>query len=116
MKARHIWVEFPVFSDYIVHVEITSDLKKSLSKYPQTEVIPDEESDHCEGMVVHDTDGCLSFLFLKHNASVGTIAHESWHVIKRMLDVMGVEIDSETTAYHLGYLVNKVFQFMRGKK
>lgn len=115
MKNRITTIEFPVFSSYIVHVEIMSDLKKTLLKYPHTKNIPDEDSDNCDAMTVHD-EGHLSFLFLKYNSSVGAVAHECWHVVRRMMTIMGVEIDSETTAYHLGYLVNQVFRFLRGKK
>ena len=115
MKARLTHVEFPVFSDFIVHIEVTSDFKKSFSKYPLTENIPEEECGSWEAMTAHDDEGSISFLFIKPDASVGTIAHESWHVIKRMLDTRGVDLDNETVAYHLGYLVDKVFQFVRGK-
>jgi hypothetical protein len=112
MKSRITLIEFPVFMDYIVHVEITSDVRKSMKKYPQTKDITDVTN----AMAVHVKDEPFSMIFLRYNAPVGTIAHESWHVIRRMMNYVGIELDSETVAYHLGYLVNKIFRFARGKR
>ena len=70
--------------------------------------------DGTAGLAVHaDT---LSFVFLPYSASVGSIAHESWHVVRRMMEHAGVELDNEAVAYHLGFLVNKIFRFVRGRK
>ena len=114
MRSRITFVEFPVFMDYLVHVELTSDVLKSMKKYPQTKDIPDDATTHA--ISIHVQDAPLSMVFLPYNVSVGTIAHESWHVVKRMMGYCDVDLDSETVAYHLGYLVNKIFQFARGKK
>lgn len=115
MKSRHTTIEFPVFSSYMVHVEVTSDLKKSMAKYPLTKVAVDDYGDG-DGVAIHVDKEGFSFIFLRYNASVGDIAHESWHVVHRMMDFLGIELDHETAAYHLGYMVNKIFRFMRGRK
>lgn len=115
MRARFTTIEFPVFFNYIVHVEVTSDLKKSMLKYPPTKDILMED-DCKDAITVHVCDASFSFIFLHYTASVGTIAHESWHAVKHMLEYMGVELDSETVAYHLGYMVDKIFKFVRGRK
>ena len=73
------------------------------------------DNEHCDAMTLHN-DGPVIFVFLKSSASVGTIAHESWHAVRHMLGTLGVDLDSETVAYHLGYLVDKIFRFMRGKR
>jgi hypothetical protein len=114
MRSKITTVEFPVFCHYIVHVEITSDIAKAVLKYPPTRKV--EMDDFTGGLVVHNVDEPFSFLFLPYNASVGTIAHESWHVVKRMMNFTGVELDSETCAYHIGFLVDKIFRFVRGRK
>lgn len=117
MKRRFTTVDFPVFCYYIVHIEVTSDLKKSMEKYPATKSIPlDSEFDNKGAWSVHVENEPVSFIFLPYNTSVGDIAHESWHVVHRMMRYVGVSPDSETVAYHLGYLVNQVFKFVRGKK
>ena len=105
MKSRFANIEFPVFCHYTVHVEVSSDLGKSMKKYPQTKNIPDaDDFNRNESCAVHLNDEPFSFIFLPYNASVGTVAHESWHVIQRMMKYMGVDVENEVVAYHLGYL------------
>lgn len=111
--ARITTVEFPVFSDFIIHIETSTDFDKTIQKYPCIEHMAGD-NENCDAMTLHG-GGPVVFIFLKPNASVGTIAHECWHAIRHMLNVVGVELDSETVAYHLGYLVQKTFNFIRGK-
>jgi hypothetical protein len=84
-----------------------------MSKYPQTK---DIELISTNAITVHEVDTPLSMIFLPYNVSVDTIAHESWHVVHQIMNHVGVELDSETVAYHLGYLVGKIFEFVRNKK
>jgi hypothetical protein len=115
VRSRITHLEFPVFSGYTVHVEITSDIQKSLAKYPPTKCAIDDEN-NTHAITIHVINEPFTFMFLPYNVSVGTIAHESWHAVKRMMEYMDVELDSETVAYHLGYSVDKIFRFARGKK
>lgn len=111
MKRRIKVIDFPVFASYVVHIEVTSDLRRSMSRYPQTEMIDVDDDTHA--MAVHEAHNGMSFMFLPYNSTPGTIAHESWHIILRMMDYLGVENDSETMAYHLGYLVDQVWKLMK---
>jgi hypothetical protein len=70
-------IEFPVFSNYIVHVEVTSNFEKAVKKYPATEVISDDDISNSAGITIFVRNSNLTFIFLKPNASVGVIAHES---------------------------------------
>lgn len=115
MKSRITLIEFPVFCGYIVHVEVTSDFKKSFSKYKSTREVNLDAND-TRAMAVHVNDISMSYVFLPPNASVGEIAHESWHVIRRMMEYMGVDDSNEAVAYHLGYLTQKIFNFVRRKR
>lgn len=114
MRSRHTIIEFPVFSDYRVHVEVSSDIKKSMQKYPEIKHI--DMDDNTNAIAVHEDDGNFSFIFFPYDVSVGTIAHESWHVIRNMMKFVGIELDSETVAYHLGYMVNHIVKFIKGRK
>ena len=105
MRSKIARVIFPVFSNYLVHAEITNDLYKAMDRYPETKVIEDRD---CEAITVNVVKEPRSFIFLKEGVSPGTIAHESWHVVRRMMNYMDVELDNEVVAYHLGHLVDKI--------
>ena len=113
MKSRFTIVEFPVFSDFIIHAEVTSDIHRSMEKYPGIVHLIDEVNEDADGTTV--TDDQICFIFLKSNVSTGTIAHEAFHAIEYMMDRFGVELTGETVAYHLGYLVDRIFKLIRGK-
>lgn len=113
MKESFITIDFPVFCNYVVHVEIASDLHAAMQKYPTTRDVPLQDT---QAIVVHKDNAAHSFMFLKPTADAGTIAHESYHIARRILRYMGCEPDNETIAYHLGYIVNKITKFMRKKR
>lgn len=115
MKSKYTTVEFPVFCDYIMHIEITTNLKESMLKYEYTKDLGIDLTD-THAIAVHVEDTGVSMIFLPYNASVGTIAHESYHAVRRMLKYVGAKMDNETVAHHLGYLTQKIFNFMRGKR
>jgi hypothetical protein len=114
MRSKHTIIDFPVFSGYVVHVEVTSDLKKSMSQYSQTKNVSLDGNER--GMSIHCVNESFSFIFLHYNCSVNEEVHECWHVVRRMMNHLGVGLDSETVAYHLGYLTGKVHKFVRGEK
>lgn len=114
MNFKETKIVFPVFSDYTVHVEVTTDMAKSAKRHTETEKV--EVVENMGAMAVHVSDEPQSFVFLPYNATPGAIAHESWHVIRNMMKWAGIELDSETCAYHLGYLVQKVYKFVRGRR
>jgi hypothetical protein len=107
--SRFIIINFPVFSDYCVHVEITSNLHKSISKYPACQSDGDFCEEHSDALTIGTQE--MSFIFLKRHVDAGTIAHEACHAVRNLLDTMGVGPDSETHAYHVGYVVNKITKF-----
>jgi len=114
MKSKIRHVHFPVFSDYFVHIEVSSDIRKAMQKYPQTKIVPMDD-DSTDAVAVH-VEEAMNFIFLPKDAKAGTIAHECWHVVNHRMSVFGVEIESETVAYHLGYLVEQASQAVRGKR
>jgi hypothetical protein len=48
-----------------------------------------------------------SWMVLNRESTHGTIAHESWHAVRAMLEFCGAAIDNETVAYHLGFIVDR---------
>jgi hypothetical protein len=115
VKSRFTTVEFPVFAGFIVHIEITKDIQKAIKKYPGIASIAGPEDNETDGTTVYD-GGQVCFIFLKPSVSIGTIAHEAWHATRYMLKRVGAKLDSEVVAYHLGYITDKSFQFLRGRR
>jgi hypothetical protein len=63
-----------------------------------------------------------AMVFLPFKVDVNTIAHESYHAVRRMLQHVGVglyetaeleQIDNETMSYHLGYVVGRIAVFQK---
>ena len=103
-----------MFSDYTVDIILTSDLRSSLLKRKHTRDI--EHSLTTFALAVHLEDDGRSYLLLPFRSNPGDIAHECWHVAKRMSDYLGIELDNETIAYCLGHLVNQVHKHIKGSK
>ena len=110
MKPKFTTIHFPVFCNYTVHIELAEDIHTAMRKYPTTRNISTED---VEAITVHKDDASFSFVFFKPNANAGTIAHESYHIVRRILKYMGCDVDNEVVAYHLGYLVNAITNFIR---
>lgn len=113
LKSRHINIKFPVLGEYRVRVVVTSDLKKSLEQHG---IPADADDNSTYAMAVHEDGTGYSAIFLPYGANISSVVHESWHVIRRMMEYLGIELDNETVAYHLGYLTEKVYNFLRKGK
>ena len=112
-KTKHgdyeMKVAFPVFSKYGMHIVFTEDLRDShVSRFGDGGLADDMETD---AMYVSSGAG-HAHVFYKLRARAGVVAHEAWHAIWGMFNWAGVDRwDNETTAYHLGYLVDKITDF-----
>lgn len=113
MPSRIKTIRFPVLNNFTVIVEFTGDIKKSLLRREETRQV--EIEDGVGGLAVHRADRMRSFVFLKHDSTIGDVTHECWHAIRHMMNHLGIALDSETVAYHLGYLVQKVSELRMRK-
>lgn len=102
-------VTFDAWNSYDVFIVFTESIAQSRTKRYGSA----GGSDGAKALHV-SAEGGRSHLFFKiGNAPSGVIAHECWHAIRRMMvEWAGVEdLDNETVAYHLGWLVGKVVDF-----
>jgi hypothetical protein len=113
-KLGFLLIEFPVFGDYIVHVEEGKDFVAMGQKY-KIEGIEDTDQT-CDGLTVHKKGVGFSFIFFKPNPCFGNIAHEAYHAVRHMLRWSGCDLDNETVAYHLGYVVNCICSHLKKGK
>jgi hypothetical protein len=101
-------IDFHVYG-FSVYVVFSNDLVKSINaRYNKINVPPSVQAMHCR-----ETDNPWSHIVFKlGDASAGSIAHESWHAVRYILDNWtGCDTGNETVAYHLGFLVDKVTEF-----
>ena len=112
MKNRIEILEFPVFSNFTVHVEITQDIEKTIRKYPDIADMAGEDDRDSDAVTVYG-GGKMCFVFLNHDASVGTMAHEAFHVVENMMKLVGVKLKGEAPAYHIGYITERIFKLLR---
>ena len=116
-KSRSTIIEFPVFSDYFIHVEVSSDLKKLFERYiKDKENGWDDVDARADGCTIDRSEYNMTFIFLKSTASVGTIAHECYHAVCNMFKHIGTDMDEEMVAYHIGFLVDEIFKLLRYRK
>lgn len=109
-KDKRFRVNFPALAHYEVRVDFTSNLKRALGRHKETKNVdlsgPDDR--YTDALAIHVSGEGRSFVFFKHGVTVGTIAHEAWHVVRHVLTYIGAELENEVVAYHLGYLVNEI--------
>lgn len=102
-----------MYLDYTVHVVVTNDVIKSGRKRDQT-LAEDAEA---EALHIYRKAECASYLVFNRNPDLGTVAHECYHCVYRLMRWVGADMDNnEIFAYHLGYLVNVVYTFLKPKK
>lgn len=105
MKTRTKRIVFPVFKDYEIIVVVTTDLKKAIKRY-------DSEYDIDEGAAATLLKDDSSIIFIPICTPLDIMVHESWHAVKNMMDHLELELDHETVAYHLGYVVDQIQRFV----
>ena len=106
-------VHFSALWNYEVHIILTSDVDLSTDRIHH--VIESTElvfSAHHGGCHVAHAKAMESYVILPMDAPCSAVAHEAWHAIRYMMVSAGADLDSETVAYHLGYLVGQIIKFL----
>jgi hypothetical protein len=111
-KERRKTVVFRVFQNYNVSIIVSTDKSRSYRNLQKRITGLPKESDFEAIHVYHDMN---SYLIFSEKARIGTIAHECWHVTRRICDWIGAELDNELIAYHIGYLTQTVYDFINKK-
>ncbi len=110
MKTRKTHFSFPVLNNYTVRVIVVDKISEAMSRYPRLKEFAEDYSDKEARVFSCDSHHC--YIFLPTDASVRTIVHECWHVVKTMMKYVDIALDQETVAYHMGYLTQKVYDFV----
>lgn len=115
MRERHTTIKFDAFGQYSVIVIIASDLGKAIESRLEDlkESTVPEDIEECKAITYHRGGEKESIIFLRRHCTVADIVHECWHVIYRLFDYFGAELEDECVAYHLDYLVQQTFNFVK---
>lgn len=107
-------VIFDVWSKYVIHVVFTNDLAASYrARYPMKALDRDMNDTHAFHAVSRRPGGHAHLFFKIGDTPAGVVAHECWHAVREIFDYSGVErLDNEMVAYHLGWLVQEVSNFL----
>ena len=114
MKIRKAHFTFPVFNYYTVRVVVAPDTNAALAGYRDLKEFVEKGRSREARVFSSNSHHC--YMFLPSGASVRTIAHECWHVVKTMMDYTGIKLENEVVAYHMGYLTQKVYDFVQKDK
>jgi hypothetical protein len=115
MRERHTTINFDAFGQYRVVVVVSSDINSAIEK--RLDVLKERKTpqdlESCRAITYHLDDIKESIIFLRNNPSIADIVHECWHVVYRMFEYFGADLEDETVAYHLNYLCQQVYNFVR---
>lgn len=103
---------FPVY-DYYVEIIITDSVEDSRCK--RDYLIGHSLAMHggqLAGLHSFHPETPTSYIFLPLNAAPGTITHETFHCVLRMMTWIGSPVENENFAYHQGYIVNEINKFL----
>lgn len=105
LRIKKREVEFSIFSGYTVYIIATNDIARAALRFKQTKNT--DIGTDTQAICVHEVDNGITYMFLPFTSDAGDVAHECWHVVKRMLEYVGAELENEVVAYHLGFLVRQ---------
>ena len=111
-KEIHIFAKFSLC--------LFTDVKKwnevMLEQNENNHLINEDELDYTNALtsVIHG-DGLIISMFLKKDASIYTVMHESIHVVDFLIENIGLD-HTEFRAYTAQYLVENIMDYLNTKK
>lgn len=108
-------INFDVFG-YKLNVILTNSIDISRNKINNKVGVAKGDFNDCVGLHSCNEKDNEAFIFVTKNSSAGTISHEASHAVYRMFELYGLDFDDENFAYHLGFIVDKITEFLKRNK
>lgn len=109
-RQKHIYLDA---YGYRITVVLTNSIEGSLGKrektYPRTDW--PKSFDNTLALHVYQSNNNFAHIILPFNPNVGTVVHEVYHALHRLMYWIGAEEENEIMAYHLGYVCHAVARF-----
>ena len=102
-------IKIPTYGHVRVHLLVGKDIKDMYATCKNLGFQDTIKS--CDGLVAFLEDSTDTYIFINVNSSIGTLAHECFHVVVRIMNIVGSQLTYESEepyAYLLSYLVNEV--------
>lgn len=101
---------FPTYG-YKLRVTITENVGKTARKlYPD---LPSHQTSSVVEAIHIVKDSCsTAHIILPYEAGVNCIVHECSHFVWWLMDEIGAQLENEIVAYHLGYTVERVCEWI----
>lgn len=115
LREKVLKIDFPVFG-YTLNIVLTNCIDISRNKINNKVGVAKGDFKYCAGIHSHNDNDSEAFIFITSSSTSGTIAHESSHAIYRIFEFYGLDFDDENFAYHLGFVVDKITDFMSKNK
>lgn len=104
-------INFDIFG-YTLNVIYTDNIEESRANLShKIGRISPSLNKYTDGLFSYHADEPESYIFFVPKSSIGTIGHEASHALWEMFRYYGCELEDETFAYHLGYVIDKCIYF-----
>lgn len=110
-NERSTLVVFPVFNGYNIEIVVAKDVKKAWQRRKKN--FPECDSNFSAIHAANESGQACIILPDKENR-LALIVHECFHATLALM-IWANTVNEETTAYHLGYLTQQVYDFVHGR-
>jgi hypothetical protein len=111
-QVEELNLPFSVFANYEIRVIVADDIEKAAWYITDRDYLRDPgNTTDSAAFTINSPAGGYSLVFIRPDSGVGTIAHESYHAVCGMLDMIGANEEHEIVAYHLGFVVDAIIEF-----
>lgn len=112
-------IKIPVINKPVLLVTAPHDVLKASRRFKigrnLIQMIKEDPPENCQACVYQDEEKPRYVLYFKVK-DLGTIVHETNHIIKHMMKLLGAQQEQEFHAYFQEYLFNEVRRSLRIKK
>ena len=109
-------IEIPIYLGYLVII-VTDDFKKIIKKYNIAS--SSDPNDHDYSAItfrLYKKRISNYYCVLRKKASPGAIAHEAKHIVNKIFQDRGINLDivnDENETYLLGWIVNQIYKILK---
>lgn len=120
MKARKGYKLYQIDLDiwhYRVYIVFAKDMEAAAKDLKLTGDHSPDFFETAGAACFHVRGDGTTYMFFpeKNKVNASDVAHEAWHVTRRLLKYVDAELDNETVAYHIGFLVRTIMK-LAGKR